>query len=45
MKKIWSAIVGFFDTYGRARAAADLARQGRYDEACRLMEVDREVHP
>lgn len=38
-------IVSFFDTYGRARAASELARQGKVDEALRLMEIDNEVHP
>lgn len=38
-------IVSFFDTYGRARAASELARQGKIDEALRLMEMDNEVHP
>lgn len=38
-------IVVFFDTFGRARAASELARQGKIDEALRLMEKDNEVHP
>lgn len=42
---IIDSIVVFFDTYGRARAASELARQGKIDEALRLMEMDNEVHP
>jgi hypothetical protein len=45
MKEIWRNIVGFLQAFGRARAAAELARLGRYEEARRLYEQDTEVHP
>jgi hypothetical protein len=45
MKEIWGNIVGFLQAFGRARAAAELARLGRYEEARRLYEQDTEVHP
>jgi hypothetical protein len=45
MKEIWESIVDFFEDLGRARAAAELARLGKYDEARKLYEQDTEVHP
>ncbi len=45
MKDFWNSIVDFFESFGRAKAASELVRQGKYDEALRLMEIDREVHP
>jgi hypothetical protein len=45
MKEIWGSILEMFEAFGRARAAAELARLGRYDEARRLYEQDTEVHP
>ena len=45
MKEIWESIVDFFESIGRARAAAELTRLGKYDEARRLFDKDIEVHP
>ena len=45
MKEIWESIVDFFESIGRARAAAELTRLGKYDEARRLFDKDTEVHP
>ena len=45
MKEIWESIVDFFESIGRARAAAELTRLGKYDEARRLFDKDKEVHP
>lgn len=45
MREIWGNIVDFLQAFGRARAAAELARLGRYEEARRLYEQDTEVHP
>jgi hypothetical protein len=45
MKTIWEGIVMFFEDLGRAKAAAALAREGRYDAARQLFEKDWEVHP
>lgn len=45
MKNLWESIVDFFEAFSRARAAAELARLGRYEEARRLYEQDTEVHP
>lgn len=45
MKNLWQSIVDFFEAFSRARAAAELARLGRYEEARRLYEQDTEVHP
>lgn len=45
MKQFLIGILDFFEDLGRARAAAELARAGRYDEARRLYEKDTEVHP
>ena len=36
-KRILKSIYSFFEDLGRARAAGELARQGHYDEAKRLM--------
>jgi hypothetical protein len=42
VKKVWDSfadfMVGWADGIGRARAAAELSRQGRYEEARRLMQ-------
>ena len=45
MKEIWESIVDFFEGLGRARAASELARLGKYEEARKLFEKDTEVHP
>lgn len=45
MRTIWESIVDFFESMGRARAAAELARLGRHEEARKLFENDTEVHP
>lgn len=45
MKNFWLSILEFFEDLGRARAASELARAGRYEEARRLYEKDTEVHP
>ena len=45
MKEIWESIVNFFESIGRARAANELVRLGKYDEARRLFDKDTEVHP
>ena len=45
MKEIWESIVDFFESIGRARAAAELTRLGKYDEARRLFDKDTEFHP
>jgi hypothetical protein len=38
-------VLDFIDMYGRAKAASELASLGRYEEALRIMEKDKEVHP
>ena len=45
MKKIWESFLLFLESIGRARAASELARLGRYEEARKLYERDTEVHP
>lgn len=40
---IWNKIVRFFETAGRARAAGEFARLGRYDLAKKIMLEDREM--
>ena len=52
MKQFGKLIFNFFkpvldaiDMYGKAKAASELARLGKYDQALRLMEKDTEVHP
>lgn len=37
MKKIWRYLVDLGDSLARSRMAANLARQGRYQEARRIM--------
>ena len=34
---MWQKILKWFEDAGRARAAAELARQGRHDLACKIM--------
>lgn len=34
---MWDKIIRWFENAGRARAAAELARQGKYDIARKLM--------
>jgi hypothetical protein len=34
---MWAKIVSFFEKAGRARAAAEFARQGRHDIARKIM--------
>jgi hypothetical protein len=45
MKEIWHSFIMFLESVGRARAASELARLGRYEEARRIYEKDTEVHP
>jgi hypothetical protein len=45
MKNLWESILMFLESMGRARAAAELTRLGKYDEARRLFDKDTEVHP
>lgn len=45
MKNLWESFLMFLESIGRAKAAAELARLGRYEEARRLYEEDTEVHP
>lgn len=45
MRDFWKKIWDFFEDIGRARAASELARAGKYDEARRLYDKDTEVHP
>ena len=48
MKTALYSIYNFFESIGRARAAAEFARLGRYDMAKKVMENDSakfEVHP
>ena len=45
MKTLWESFILFLESIGRARAAAELARVGRYEEARRIYEEDTEVHP
>jgi hypothetical protein len=45
MKELWRTFMYLLDTFGRMRAASELARQGKHEEALRLMDADREVHP
>jgi hypothetical protein len=45
---MFNAIIDFFETLGKARAASQLARLGRYDLAKQIMLNDKqefEVHP
>ena len=37
MKKIWKSIYCAFESMGRARAAAELSRAGKYEMAKRLI--------
>ena len=45
MKAIWESFLAFLESVGQARAANELVRAGRYEEARRLFEKDTEVHP
>jgi hypothetical protein len=45
MKNLWESILVFLESVGKARAASELVRAGKYEEAKRLMEADTEVHP
>jgi hypothetical protein len=45
MKEVWESILVFLESVGKARAASELVRAGKYEEAKRLMEADTEVHP
>ena len=45
MKTIWESFLLFLESIGRAKAAAELTRLGRFDEARKLFEEDTEVHP
>ena len=45
MKNLWESFMMFLESVGRARAAAELARLGRYEEARRIYEQDTEIHP
>ena len=45
MKTFWETILAFLESVGRARAANELVRAGKYEEARRLFEKDTEVHP
>lgn len=45
MKNIWESILMFLESISRARAANELVRLGKYDEARRLFDKDTEVHP
>jgi hypothetical protein len=45
MKSFWKSVLDFFESVGRARAANELVRAGKYEEARRLFEKDTEVHP
>lgn len=45
MKNLWESFLELLESIGRARAANELARAGKYEEARRLFEKDTEVHP
>lgn len=45
MRELWQSILEFFESIGRAKAAAELTRLGRHEEARRLFEEEQEVHP
>lgn len=45
MKQIWESILLFIESLGKAQAASELAKMGRYEEARKLYEDDKEVHP
>ena len=47
MKKFFTRLVEFFEDIGRARAAATLARAGKYKEAQSLYrpKAEFDVHP
>lgn len=45
MKNFLRSLYDFFESVGRARAANELVRAGKYEEARRLFEKDTEVHP
>jgi hypothetical protein len=45
MRTIWESFLEFLASVGRARAANELVRAGKYEEARRLFEKDTEVHP
>jgi hypothetical protein len=45
MRDFWESLVAIFESIGRARAAAALTREGRYEEARKIFEDDNEVHP
>ena len=45
MKTLWESFILFLESIGRARAASELARVGRYEEARKIYEDDTEVHP
>jgi hypothetical protein len=45
MKNLWESLLVFLESVGKARAASELVRAGKYEEAKRLMEADTEVHP
>lgn len=45
MKKFLIGILEFFEDLGRARAAAELARAGKYKEAQSLYRSEFDVHP
>ena len=45
MKNLWESFILFLESIGRARAASELARLGRYEEARRLYEKETEIHP
>lgn len=45
MKSIWESFLEFLESIRRARAANELVRAGKYEEARRLFEKDTEVHP
>lgn len=45
MRELWESFILFLESIGRARAASELARAGRHEEARRLYEKDTEIHP
>lgn len=45
MKNFIESIIYLLESFGKARAAAELTRQGRYDEARKIFQDDNEVHP
>jgi len=38
--KFWNYLMAWAESFGRARAAAELSRSGRYEEAKRLVARD-----